>query len=194
MRDLSRSVDGPCGRVSTFVLAGLAAVMLALPAALWLARPDANLSATDRLASEIGCQCGTCPNRPIATCGCGFADSMLTELQTKVEAGMSDKAIMASFIAKYGPTARIKPEGSGLDFAAWLAPMLLLLVGGVAVAAFISHWHERADDLPAASGVPAPTADPSTGVTPVEAVADEKTAEERHYRQIVERELDELGD
>lgn len=146
-----------------FLLAGLAAIFLAVPAAWWLASAPAAPDPYARLGAEIGCQCGTCPNRPIATCGCGFADRMLEQLRDEVAEGRSDEVILASFEDSYGPAIRIKPAASGVDLAAWLVPMMLLLGGAVGVSAVLAHWREQTGTSgPASGGATAPTR-PSSG-------------------------------
>jgi cytochrome c-type biogenesis protein CcmH len=175
------------GRAVLFAVAAVAALLLAIPFSVWLAQSPTNLSQTDRLGAEIGCVCGTCPLRPIATCGCGFADGMLARLDQEVGAGHSDDEIMAVFVAEYGAAIKIKPSGSGVGLMAWLAPMALLMVGAVVMAGMISHWRgqHRAD-----ADDPTPSTTPTGDDTP----AADRPAESDRYRHIVERELDALDD
>ena len=179
------------GRALLFVAAGLMALLAAVPVSIWLSRSPANLGQFDRLSAEIGCLCGTCPLRPIGTCGCGFADGMLARLQSEIEAGRSDDEIMAVFAADYGSSIRIKPGGSGMDLLAWAAPMIFLMVGGVVVAAIISQWRD-AHSL--AAGTVTPAVDPtdaspegSAADTAGEEGADDDEAE--RYRAMVDEEL-----
>lgn len=163
---------------ASFWLAAVAAVALGLGSAWWLAQPDGSMSQYERLASEIGCQCGTCPNRPILTCGCGFAANMLSELRAEAGRDRPDDEVMAVFVSRYNESVRIKPTARGLDLTAWAAPLLLLTLGAVAVGGAIASWtgsRRSADDGEAAA------AD----------VPDE--ARDRLHRQ-VERELDALDD
>ena len=133
------------GRVGIFVALAIAAFFVAIPTSMWLARPPSNVTQAERLGAEIGCTCGTCPLRPIATCGCGFADTMLVRLDTEVTAGRTDDEIMAIFVADYGNSIRIKPKGTGFDLMVWAAPMVLLMVGAVAMGAVISNWRSQSD-------------------------------------------------
>ncbi len=184
-------IQNVTGRAAIFAVAGLAALLLALPLSLWMARAPANLGPYERMGMEIGCVCGTCPYRPILTCGCGFADQMLGDLHEAVDSGLDDEQIMATFIAKYGPAVRIKPDTSGFDLVAWLAPMVFLLVGGVAVAAVLSRWQRQQSELvvEAVHGeLDLDTdQDRSRGAQPVFS-----SAEDRRYLDIVERELDDI--
>ena len=167
------------GRATVFVAAAVCAAMLAVPVSMWLSRAPSSLSQFDRLGTEIGCQCGTCPMRPIGTCGCGFADGMLARLSAETAAGKSDAEIMAVFAADYGPGIQIKPESRGFGLLAWLAPTMLFMVGGVVMAAVIARWREQASVSPH-------TADAVAGPM----VSDE----DDEYRRLVERELESLGD
>ena len=133
------------GRIGIFVALAIAAFFVAIPTSMWLARPPSNVTQAERLGAEIGCTCGTCPLRPIATCGCGFADTMLVRLDTEVTAGRTDDEIMAIFVADYGNSIRIKPKGTGFDLMVWAAPMVLLMVGAVTMGAVISNWRSQSD-------------------------------------------------
>lgn len=192
------SGHGMAGKAAPFLLAGLAAVFLAVPTAWWLASAPAAPGQYERLGAEIGCQCGTCPNRPIATCGCGFADRMLGQLRDEVSRGRSDEAILASFESSYGPAIRIKPASSGIDLAAWLAPMMLLLGGAVAVSAVLAHWREQTGSARPGGGAAGPAAsdDDADGAAGTASAASARTSEveDARYRAIVDRELGDLPD
>jgi len=174
----------PAGKAALFAMAAIAALLLAVPFSMWLAMAPADQSQAERLGHEIGCVCGTCPLRPIATCGCSFADNMLARLDQEVAVGHTDDEIMAVFVAEYGSQIKIKPEGSGVGLMAWLAPMALLMVGAVAMAAVISHWRgqQPAPETPAVA----------EGTAPLDSSAPPADKEQDRYRDIVERELDDL--
>jgi cytochrome c-type biogenesis protein CcmH len=191
----SRQGKGERGGAVVFVVLGLVALLAAVPFSIWLSRAPASLTQYERLATEIGCTCGTCPLRPIGTCGCGFADGMLANLRTEVEAGKTDAQIKAVFVAQYGDGTRIKPEASGLDLMAWLAPMALLMVGLVGMAAIIAHW--RAAHVAAVAGEPGeahPAGAPAAGAVAAggSTTASTDAAPADRYRDIVERELGNL--
>jgi len=175
------------GKAMLFALAALVALALTVPLSMFLARSPAGLTQAERLGHEIGCVCGTCPLRPIATCGCAFADGMLARLDQEVGADHTDDEIMASFVAEYGSQIKIKPEGSGLGLAAWMAPMALLMVGAVVMAGVISHWRAREADGQAAR------TDPEAASPPDDTTSSDDAHSDR-YRAIVERELDALDD
>jgi len=180
------------GRIVIFATLAVAAFFLAIPASIWLARPLANVTQAERLGAEIGCTCGTCPHRPIATCGCGSADGMLARLDTEVAAGRTDDAIMAIFVAEYGNGVTIKPKASGFGLLAWMAPIALLMVGAVAMAAVISHW--RASSEREASAATATASAGDRDVSGNGPVAAPEAIDSDRYRDIVERELDAFDD
>lgn len=165
---------------AALVLAAVLAVAVGLGAAWWLAQPDHGIGQYERLGAEIGCPCGTCPNRPIATCGCGFADGMLVELRELVDQGQDDDEIMATFVARYSNLVSIKPQGHGLDLTAWAAPMLLFSLGAVFLGAVVLRWVRRG-----AEDSPSPVSSPEH-VPPV----DDSDAERLRAR--IDRELGDL--
>jgi cytochrome c-type biogenesis protein CcmH len=188
MRSALRSDQA--GRGLFFAIAAIAALGLAVPFSMWLAQTPTGMTQADRLGAEIGCVCGTCPLRPIATCGCGFADGMLARLDEEISAGHSDDEIMITFVAEYGASIKIKPEGTGLGLMAWLAPMALLMVGAVVMAGVISHWRTQ---QPTAAA-PADAHSPSNISNEDHAPAPEQPPEADRYRDLVERELDAFED
>jgi cytochrome c-type biogenesis protein CcmH/NrfF len=164
------------------VVAAIIAAAVGMGGGWWAAQPHGHLTQFERLGAEVGCQCGTCPLRPIATCGCAFADGMLAELAGLTDGSQSDAQIMTTLVTRYNPSVRIKPAATGVGLLAWVAPMILLTVGAVGVGAALLRWTASdGQEADANSGGPA-TAN-------VGAPGDAGEA-----RAIVERELADLGD
>jgi cytochrome c-type biogenesis protein CcmH/NrfF len=128
------------------VLAAVVAAVVGLGGGWWAAQPHSHLSQHERLGAEIGCQCGTCPKRPIATCGCAFADGMLSELAALADDSQSDDEVIATLVSRYDPSVRIKPGSTGFGLLAWVTPMLFLTVGAVGVGALLMRWATMRDD------------------------------------------------
>lgn len=164
------------------IVAAIVAAAVGLGGGWWAAQPNSQLSQFERLGAEIGCQCGTCPLRPIATCGCGFADGMLAELAVLAEGSQSDAEVMTTFATRYNPSVRIKPASTGIGLLAWIAPMILLTVGAVGVGAVLLRWAAASEGE--ADGAPRPA-----GVETASTADESDTA-----RAIVERELEDLAD
>lgn len=181
------------GATKLLVVAGIAALALALVASVWLARAPASYSDYDRLGAEVGCQCGTCPMRPIATCGCGFADRMLEEVRSELAGGATEEEVRARLVSRYGQQVLIVPETSGFDLTAWAVPIIALLVGGVGVAAFLLHLVRRdGDDV---DGTTPPDHPATSSRHRTASVPDENGPSETgrdRARRTVEAELDEL--
>jgi cytochrome c-type biogenesis protein CcmH/NrfF len=91
----------------------------------------------DGIASKLSCYCGTCPHLVVSKCGCSVADQIKTEIQQKINAGMTESQIIDSFVAKYGQTALATPPKSGFNLTAWGLPFLGFLIGGVILIAFL---------------------------------------------------------
>lgn len=180
------------GRIAVFAVLAVLAFFAAIPAAMWLARPPSDVTQAERLGAELGCTCGTCPHRPMATCGCGFADGMLARLDVEVAAGRTDAEITAIFIAEYGNGVKIKPDVTGFEFMAWMAPIALLMVGAVVMAGVISQWRASAD--PAATPIADEVAAGQSVVADSAASSAPDAVDADRYRSIVERELDAFDD
>lgn len=165
-----------------WVVAAIGATVLGIGSAWLLAQSPRGLTQFDRLAAEIGCQCGTCPLRPIGTCGCGFAGGMLEELGALVHEGHDDGAIMATLVSRYNESIHIKPASSGLGLSVWAAPMLLLTLGAVAVAAVLARWASSTpgNEDPVEEGSAAP--------------AEVEDLERARLRDLIERELHQFDD
>jgi len=164
----------------SLVMAAVVAAAVGLGGGWWAAQPHSDLSQYERLSAEIGCQCGTCPMRPIATCGCGFAAGMLSELAGLTDGSHSDDEILNTFATRYNPSIRIKPAATGIGLLAWIAPMILLTVGAVGVGAVLARWSAARPSEPVASTTPT-VADSPAG-----------SGESDEARAIVERELADL--
>ncbi len=164
------------------IVAAVVAAAVGLGGGWWAAQPHSHLSQFERLGAEIGCQCGTCPLRPIATCGCGFADGMLAELAVLTDGSQSDTQVMTTFATRYNPSVRIKPASTGIGLLAWIAPMILLTVGAVGVGAVLLRW--AAAGQGGVDGAPRPAA--------METASPADPSDEA--RAIVERELADLED
>jgi cytochrome c-type biogenesis protein CcmH/NrfF len=109
---------------------------------------------------------------------------MLGRLDTEVAAGRTDDEIMAIFAADYGNSTKIKPGGTGFDLMVWAAPMVLLMVGAVAMGAVISNWRAQSD-----SGLKKTLIDEQRAMDP-EASPSPSSTDPSRYREIVEGELD----
>ncbi len=98
----------------------------------------------DDLGHRLMCRCGC--NQVLLECnhvGCPYSEKMRTELKTAVDRGDSDKAVLAAFVEKYGPTVLAAPTTTGFNLVAWIAPFVALALGTVVAAWIIRLWQRR---------------------------------------------------
>ncbi len=128
----------------------MAAILLGV---LLLLGAGDNSSRVDRLGHQLMCMCSC--NQILLECnhvGCAYSSSMTKELQAYVDAGKSDKEVLAAFVEKYGTTVLAAPTLSGFDRVAWIMPYLALLVGIGGVALVVRAWHKRYGGRTVAAG------------------------------------------
>jgi cytochrome c-type biogenesis protein CcmH len=94
----------------------------------------------ERLVREI--RCLVCQNEPIADSNAPLAADLRREVRERIEAGESDREILAFLTARYGDFVLYRPPFTPRTWLLWLAPGLLLLVGG---GIFVRVLRTRAD-------------------------------------------------
>lgn len=117
-----------------------------------------NSSRIDRLGHQMMCMCSC--NQILMECnhvGCTYSDTMRKELTAGVDAGKSDREVLAMFVEKFGTTVLAAPTHSGFDLVAWLLPYIALIVGIGGVVLVVRAWHKRrVPAIVAASSGPSP--------------------------------------
>ena len=122
-------------RTLAFVISlALAAPLLAdsnLPPSYWANRqlPDARQEAQAlKLMEEL--RCLVCQGQSIADSDAELAGDMRDLVRRRVAAGERPADIRAWLVERYGSWVSYKPTGEPSAWALWVAPLLLLLVGG----------------------------------------------------------------
>ncbi len=144
------------------------AFLLVMVLALWLFAPSLAVPAGSRaadadgaptvheVASELMCQCGCAMT--VAACQesmeCNVADSIVQDIQRRIDAGESKGEILNAFAVIYGEQILASPRKSGFSLTAWVAPLLAVAAGGVVVSAAIWAWARRRT-APAEAELPA---------------------------------------
>ncbi len=82
-------------------------------------------------------RCPVCQGLSISESPSEFARAMYTELRNQVASGRSDDEIRAYFISRYGESVLLNPPKSGLNLIVWLAPVLIVLFGGLGVVFYL---------------------------------------------------------
>ncbi len=98
--------------------------------------------------SDIGhrmmCICGC--NQILLECnhvGCPASDGMRGELMAALNRGDSDSLVEQSFVQKYGPTVLAAPTGKGFDRAAYIMPVVALVLGFGLIVMVVRAWKNR---------------------------------------------------
>lgn len=85
---------------------------------------------------------------------CATAQAELKELDERLARGESDDLVLQDFVQEYGPQVLVVPPARGFNLAAWIAPVLVALIGLLLAVMVVRRWHGRA--LGAAPAGPAP--------------------------------------
>jgi cytochrome c-type biogenesis protein CcmH len=75
--------------------------------------------------------------------GCPSSDGMRAELMAAISRGDSDSLVEQSFVQKYGPTVLEAPTTVGFDRAAWIMPVVALVLGFGLVIWVVRAWKNR---------------------------------------------------
>lgn len=83
----------------------------------------------DRLTNEV--RCLVCQNQTIADSNAALALDLRREIRDMVEAGQTESDIKVFLTDRYGEFVLYRPRWSAATAALWLAPVLLVLLGGL---------------------------------------------------------------
>jgi len=122
------------------------AAQIALPllAVIALTAAGGNEGRFQWLGHRMMCICGC--GQILLECnhvGCQYSDHMRSELMGMLGRGDNDNSIMQEFAHKYSATVFAAPGNTGFNRAAWITPMLALLLGAVTVARIAREWKDR---------------------------------------------------
>ena len=96
-----------------------------------------NSSISDELELENkinkNLRCLICQGQSIYDSQSDFAESMKLVVKQKIESGMSEEEIYSFFKIQYGEWILYDPEFNTKNFALWLLPILVFLVGGIVI-------------------------------------------------------------
>lgn len=74
---------------------------------------------------------------------CGSANPLRSEIDQKLQAGMTEEQIVDDFVAKYGGVILSAPTGEGFDLVAWTLPVVALLAGAMVLYRVVRVWTRR---------------------------------------------------
>ncbi len=96
------------------------------------------------LEESLTCQCGC--GLTVHSCNhlqCPSAIPLREEIRAQMQLGKDKPAILAYFSDKYGEKILSAPTASGFNLVAWIAPFVMVLLGGVFVGLAVARWSRR---------------------------------------------------
>ncbi len=91
----------------------------------------------EKLISEV--RCLQCQNQSIKDSNVTLAADLRREIARMIEEGQTDEEIADFLVTRYGEFALYRPRTAGKTLVLWLAPFLLVLLGGFALARVVRH-------------------------------------------------------
>jgi len=89
----------------------------------------------EKEAQEIyrSLMCPLCPGQTIDQSQTALSSQIRALVQEKLAAGETREEILQFFVDRYGETVLAEPVKSGFNLIVWIAPILVILIGGVAL-------------------------------------------------------------
>ncbi len=145
-------------------------IMLIMPVTLWARTPTPN--EVEAVARTL--YCPLCVGERLDACEIPLCQDMKKEIARQLAEGRTPEEIRAYFVEQYGPVVLGEPPRKGINWLAWVIPVIVL-IGAAAYALFkIKEWSRSSPEPQAV------------------AVVDEAGSAEDEYAARVERELAEL--
>ena len=93
---------------------------------------------TRRIGKQL--QCPVCSGAPISDSPSELAGQMRNVIRAKLEAGETEEQIVAYFVERYGDSVLIEPPRRGVGLLVWIAPIGVLLAGGLLLWRVLRIW------------------------------------------------------
>jgi cytochrome c-type biogenesis protein CcmH len=90
-----------------------------------------------KLESEL--RCLVCQNQTIAESDAELAVDLRRQVREQIAAGKSDSEIIEFMTSRYGDFVLYRPPFKGTTLLLWAGPLLLLVVGGYALARIVNE-------------------------------------------------------
>ena len=91
----------------------------------------------ENLIAEV--RCVTCQNQSIKDSNAFIAADLRREIRRLMVEGKNDDEIADFLVTRYGDFVLYRPRMSGRTLALWIAPFLLILFGGLAIARVVRN-------------------------------------------------------
>ncbi len=97
-------------------------------------------------------RCTVCQTENIWESGAPLAKQMRDAIRERLQLGHTEPEIRAYFLSRYGDYILMEPPKHGVNWLIWVAPFVLLLVGGFFLYKEVKNWVK---DSPAPPSQPA---------------------------------------
>ena len=91
----------------------------------------------EQLISEV--RCLQCQNQSIKDSNVSLAADLRREIARMIDEGQTDEEIAEFLVVRYGEFALYRPRTTGKTLVLWIAPFLLVLLGGFALLRVLRH-------------------------------------------------------
>ena len=120
------------------------ALLIALLATAAAPAPAAPAPQTSLNAVESEVMCVSC-GVPLAIAESPQADAERREITELIKQGKSKDEILDALVATYGDRVLASPKDSGFGLAAYLVPIVLVVLALAALAVFLPRWRRNRD-------------------------------------------------
>jgi cytochrome c-type biogenesis protein CcmH len=119
------------------------AVVLAIALVVGASRSSGHRTVAERV-SHIGSQlrCPVCQGETVADSDAPVARDIRTVVQQRVEAGQSDRQIIAYIVHQY-PGTLLNPPASGVGLIVWALPVMVFVAAAGALGLAFMRWRAR---------------------------------------------------
>jgi len=93
------------------------------------------------IASDL--RCPVCQGLSVADSPSETAKAIYDDIRRRVDAGESDSAIKAHYVASYGEWVLLKPRTTGISALVWILPATALLLGAAGLAFAFRRWRRQ---------------------------------------------------
>ena len=95
----------------------------------------------EKIISEV--RCLKCQNQTIKDSNAFLADDLRREIRRMLMEGKTDAEVFDFLVLRYGDFALYRPRASGKTLVLWIAPFILLLLGGVVLVRVLRDRMQR---------------------------------------------------
>ena len=110
----------------------------------------------NRVAKKL--YCPVCPNTPLDVCTTQACKDWRAQIREQLASGWTDKEVMNYFVRQYGERVLAEPQRGGFTSLVWMLPVLVVLLGLIAVWLILKSWKASRKVFPATIQPVAPAA------------------------------------